>query len=161
MSLLTKEQKAHNLKIFKSRPCGECKECCIVLSIDEPGLKKEGGEPCQHLCATGCSIYKHRPSICKRFHCSYQLGVTNTRPDKLGAYIQITNLNPVMVEIYTKDAKITPEIFKELVHLKNNHKILHMNIAVYIPNKKESVKPEEILWHKDCDLRLLGFQGNR
>jgi hypothetical protein len=64
------------------RSCGPCRECCIVLTIDEVQTKADS--PCQHLCAKGCGIYEDRPHPCQIFECAWKRGLMgpNDRPDK-------------------------------------------------------------------------------
>ena len=55
--------------------CGECRACCVVLGFearpDELPFAKPAGEPCPHLCASGCAIYAARPPVCRRFRCAW------------------------------------------------------------------------------------------
>lgn len=32
---------------------------------------KAAGEPCPHLCTSGCAIYRNRPAVCARFQCAW------------------------------------------------------------------------------------------
>jgi len=76
--------------------CGECRECCIHLHINEPGWKKAAGDPCHHLAANGCgcSIYgkPEWPTLCRGYLCMWRSeewmsSRPNYRPDKLGVII--------------------------------------------------------------------------
>lgn len=68
-----------------NRTCGDCKVCCIVMSVRELG--KPYAFPCHHLCDSGCSIYNHRPMSCAGFACLWRQGAIDgegMRPDKSG-----------------------------------------------------------------------------
>lgn len=64
------------------RSCGECTACCTSHSVDEIG--KGHGEPCKHLCGTGCGIYADRPQSCQLYNCWYRAGKVPMRPDRCG-----------------------------------------------------------------------------
>jgi Fe-S-cluster containining protein len=49
--------------------CGSCAACCTAFNI--PVLEKPEGQPCQHLCETGCSIYRNRPDVCREYSCAW------------------------------------------------------------------------------------------
>jgi hypothetical protein len=75
----------------RPRTCGECRACCIVLGFEaRPGespFTKPAGEPCRHLCATGCEIYAQRPPVCVRFQCAWLQTPSLSaalRPDRCG-----------------------------------------------------------------------------
>ncbi len=66
----------------KTRNCGSCHACCIVLRIDsEPGystrfdngedIAKKAGVACRFLTSTGCGIYEVRPVVCRAFKCDW------------------------------------------------------------------------------------------
>ena len=65
--------------------CGDCRACCTLLPVD--AIEKPVNTRCQHVCATGCSIYQTRPDTCAEFDCAY-LQAENVpeslRPDKCG-----------------------------------------------------------------------------
>jgi hypothetical protein len=74
-----------------SRTCGECRACCVTLGFeakpDEASFAKPAGEPCRHLCATGCGIYPDRPPVCRRFGCAWLQEPSlpaSLRPDRSG-----------------------------------------------------------------------------
>lgn len=76
-------------------PCGECSACCVVLPIAEPEFVKPAGEPCKHLCGSGCELYEgpQWPRLCKVYFCGWRLDDwlnqrPNYRPDKLGVIFQ-------------------------------------------------------------------------
>lgn len=78
------------LQVSKNR-CGECRACCVVLPIAEPELVKPAGEPCKHLCGTGCQLYNSPqfPALCKEYLCLWRHDDwlnkrPDYRPDKLG-----------------------------------------------------------------------------
>lgn len=53
------------------RRCGPCRECCIVMSIEE--IDKPHDTACPHLCSKGCGIYDKRPGECAKFNCMWRL----------------------------------------------------------------------------------------
>lgn len=84
--------------------CGECQACCVVLPIAEPGFVKPAGEPCHHLCKTGCSLFgsPQLPRLCQEYFCGWRLDKwlnqrSLYRPDKLGVIFQF---NPGVLAIY-------------------------------------------------------------
>ena len=77
--------------------CGECRACCVVLPIAEPDLVKPAGEPCKHLCETGCGIYGRAewPTLCRKYYCGWRQDKWMSqrplyRPDTLGVIFQFT-----------------------------------------------------------------------
>ena len=74
------------------RPCGSCRECCIVLEVSE--LKKPRLKPCDLLCEAGCSIHgkEEREEICKTYQCGWSKGFFKDeyRPDKSGVIVHTT-----------------------------------------------------------------------
>jgi hypothetical protein len=73
------------------RTCGGCRACCITLGFEarpeESPFAKPAGEPCRHLCASGCGIYNDRPPVCRRFRCAWLQEATlpdSLRPDRCG-----------------------------------------------------------------------------
>lgn len=79
--------------LIPGRECGECRVCCVIFAIDEPGLSKEPGEPCRHICTAGCEIYASRPATCSSFHCAWRQTLAlpdSARPDQLGVLFYIT-----------------------------------------------------------------------
>ncbi len=76
--------------------CGGCQMCCLELPIATADLRKPAGEPCQHLCAAGCSLHgeTQRPQVCCTFLCGWRadpwLGRRpDYRPDRLGVIFQL------------------------------------------------------------------------
>jgi Putative zinc- or iron-chelating domain len=53
------------------RQCGQCSLCCKLLSV--PVLDKPGGQWCIYCKPqrNGCSIYDHRPDVCRTFACQW------------------------------------------------------------------------------------------
>lgn len=51
-----------------------------------PDVNKEANVQCQHVCESGCSIYKDRPKPCRDFQCAWLQGLLrdDQRPDRLG-----------------------------------------------------------------------------
>ncbi len=82
-----------------TRKCGDCQECCILLSIhdEESGFEKEPVKPCEHLCQTGCSIYEKKPKVCSGFYCMWAVDHVpgmfreTDRPDKIGILVVMNN----------------------------------------------------------------------
>lgn len=75
--------------------CGECRACCIVLPIAEPDFVKAAGEPCKHLCASGCSLFKSKelPELCRDYYCEWRIDKwfeqrPEYRPDIIGVIFQ-------------------------------------------------------------------------
>jgi hypothetical protein len=75
----------------RDRHCGECRACCIALGFEarpnEASFAKPAGEPCRHLCSTGCGIYADRPPVCRRFGCAWLREPSlpaSLRPDRSG-----------------------------------------------------------------------------
>ena len=70
--------------------CGSCTACCTHLPIPARIVSpaaKPAGEPCPHLCQSGCSIYQQRPDICARFQCAWLANgdwPEEWRPDRSG-----------------------------------------------------------------------------
>lgn len=56
-----------------TKPCGECRECCIHLPINFIDDFKPAHVPCDNLCESGCSIYDHRPNECEHFFCAWKV----------------------------------------------------------------------------------------
>src|SRR5262249_4542455 len=66
------------LPLVKGRECGSCHVGCRVYPI--PELDKPAGVPCDYVRSErGCSIYEHRPDVCRTYQCGWKL--TNTLPD--------------------------------------------------------------------------------
>lgn len=77
------------LPVIQPRSCGACDACCVIYSIDEPGLRKAQHERCAHARgADGCAVYETRPKTCRDFVCLWLkgLGAEGDRPD-LSGYI--------------------------------------------------------------------------
>ena len=56
-----------------SRQCGSCSLCCDVLEVAAVG--KPVNELCKHWqVGTGCTIYNHRPQMCRSFSCAWLQG---------------------------------------------------------------------------------------
>jgi Fe-S-cluster containining protein len=55
------------------RQCGSCSSCCTLLEVTEVG--KSVNEWCKHCDAgKGCTIYDHRPQMCRSFSCAWLQG---------------------------------------------------------------------------------------
>lgn len=77
-----------------NRTCGDCTVCCTVMGVHELG--KPYAFPSQHLCESGCSIYKVRPDSCVGFECLWRKGVIDgegMRPDKWGVMFAVGAMN--------------------------------------------------------------------
>jgi Fe-S-cluster containining protein len=76
------------MTVPRHRPCGSCSECCVLLSIKAPKLKKPMLTPCPHLAAPGpgCGIYRNRPRICRGYSCAWRDGLVEEQfsPDATG-----------------------------------------------------------------------------
>lgn len=93
--------------VISMNTCGECKACCVVLPIADPEIVKPAGEPCQHLCESGCGIYEKPewPQLCRDYFCAWRqvewLGTRPLyRPDKLGVIFQFHSEVLAIFEIY-------------------------------------------------------------
>lgn len=76
--------------LVKDRKCGSCSVCCTSLRINVPNLKKDAGVPCVNLRPQGgCSIYEHRPSLCKTWYCGWRMLPLepSIRPDRCNVVI--------------------------------------------------------------------------
>ena len=82
----------------KTKKCGSCNQCCISLTINEPGLQKEADIACANLSSDkGCSIYADRPQVCRGFQCGWITlpKLPNSfRPDKCGFMIDSGPTSP-------------------------------------------------------------------
>jgi hypothetical protein len=67
----------------EKRQCGGCSICCNIGGVATLG--KPAYADCEFRYASGCSIHPTRPQECRAFECTWKLGWTATRPDKLGA----------------------------------------------------------------------------
>lgn len=89
--------------------CGECTECCTVLSVKE--LDKPAYKKCSK-CFNECTIYASRPQSCKRFNCTWLLSgwKKEYRPDRLKMVFCTTSKGMVGIETernaYTNSSKI-------------------------------------------------------
>jgi len=55
------------------RQCGSCTACCTLLEVTAVG--KSVNEWCKHCDADkGCTIYDHRPQMCRSFSCAWLQG---------------------------------------------------------------------------------------
>jgi hypothetical protein len=70
---------------LSDRHCGECDVCCTILIVQE--LDKPEYTNCHHQ-NKGCMIYDTRPSICRKWSCSWVLNIIpgdeTIRPNNLG-----------------------------------------------------------------------------
>lgn len=68
------------------RPCGDCIACCVVAKIDTPELQKPEGVVCSKCSGKACTIYDHRPEVCRTFNCAWKRIPSmpiETRPERL------------------------------------------------------------------------------
>lgn len=57
----------------RARQCGSCNLCCDVLEVAQ--VAKPVNELCKHWeTGKGCTIYDHRPQMCRSFTCSWLQG---------------------------------------------------------------------------------------
>ncbi len=78
------------MELVNGRECGQCRVCCVALTIDTDELQKLPSVQCPHLCEKGCSIYEARPAVCQQYFCAWRhLGFLGDhwRPDKCGVLI--------------------------------------------------------------------------
>ena len=64
--------------------CGECRQCCKTLYINQPDIKKPSYNPCRNLCAAGCKVYWNRPKVCAGFKCNWLKSQATESPMDLG-----------------------------------------------------------------------------
>ncbi len=76
-------------RLVPGRECGECKVCCVTLSIDTPEIQKLAASPCRYSLGGGCDIYESRPPVCRAFFCGWRRSAAfpeNWRPDTSGIF---------------------------------------------------------------------------
>jgi hypothetical protein len=81
--------------------CGSCSLCCTVMKVELPEGDKPEGQPCQHLCSSGCgcSIYASRPAPCRDFECVWLVSQrvpevampAALRPDRVGVAMEVNS----------------------------------------------------------------------
>lgn len=109
MTLINCSTKAWHLIDTEKHPrtCGDCNVCCKLPPIppttfkNKP-FKKSGFTWCKN-CEIGikCKVYDDRPITCKIFECSYLVGLTIQRPNKLGFLAIMEAENSVQDKIIT------------------------------------------------------------
>lgn len=78
------------------RACGPCRVCCRLPDI--PELEKPINTWCRHIdqdrTDRACSIYDHRPGVCREFDCAWKQGLGGPldRPDILGVMWQTVTM---------------------------------------------------------------------
>jgi hypothetical protein len=81
--------------LVPGRGCAGCTECCEVLTIKTPELKKPPGVLCSHCQdGAGCQIYDSRPPVCRDFLCGWRhMEVLDDawRPDRCGIIVTFTD----------------------------------------------------------------------
>jgi Fe-S-cluster containining protein len=86
------------------RSCGDCKLCCKLPAINENGFVKEDYKMCDHCDVSktnGCTIYNTRPQVCRGFACSYVLGMTDLKPNKVGHFSFIERKESILESVLT------------------------------------------------------------
>ena len=76
-------------RLVPGRECGDCKICCVTLSIDAPEIQKKSNSPCRHSLGGGCDIYETRPPVCRAFFCGWRRSAAfpeDWRPDQSGIF---------------------------------------------------------------------------
>lgn len=71
-----------------ARQCGSCNRCCDILEVEQVG--KPVNELCRHWqTGTGCTIYDHRPQMCRSFMCGWLQGHLTDEwfPEKAGMVV--------------------------------------------------------------------------
>ena len=79
------------------RECGGCNVCCVVLTIDDPELRKVQGVRCTNaLPDNRCGIYDGRPGTCRTFLCGWRAfkWVRTSRPELSGVLVR-ASMRPV------------------------------------------------------------------
>lgn len=119
------------------RVCGGCHACCILPSLDEGGIQKNGGERCPKLNGIGkCSIYPGRPKTCREFKCGWLAGKlpegVEYRPDKLGLMVGAVEIEGfVAAQVYEvwKGAAETEERANKVVQM-----LMRENLVMLVDN---------------------------
>jgi hypothetical protein len=80
--------RAAQIHVIKSlapaNPCGECRQCCKTLYINEDGLRKPSHEWCRHADSeVGCMVYWKRPKPCREFACLWLKSQVTDAPQPL------------------------------------------------------------------------------
>jgi hypothetical protein len=90
---ICKQGDSTETRLVEGRSCGTCDVCCVMLTIEDPELKKVQGYRCPHLKPKqGCSIYATRPHTCRTFYCGWrQLKWVreSLRPDRSGVLVKL------------------------------------------------------------------------
>jgi hypothetical protein len=80
--------------LVPGRACDGCSECCIIMTIDAPELRKLSGERCHNLLPTNrCGLYETRPNGCRTFFCGWRMlkwVKTELRPDISGVMVTLS-----------------------------------------------------------------------
>lgn len=97
-------------KIAPVNPCGECRQCCKTLYINEDGLHKPSHQWCRHADGkAGCMIHWKRPKPCRRFECLWlesqrtdQPMADELRPDRSKVVLthDTTDGDPELIEVH-------------------------------------------------------------
>jgi hypothetical protein len=75
----------------RARQCGSCSACCTLLEVTDVG--KSANEWCKHCDAgKGCTIYHHRPQMCRSFSCAWLQGHLNDEwfPETAGMVVHFS-----------------------------------------------------------------------
>ena len=97
------------------KACGGCTECCRG-PLPVPELDISQGNPCRHLCETGCGDYENRLEVCRIFSCVWKTNFVrdDLRPDKARAICKWTEDGSLLlVPIDAKVPMMTIERWKD------------------------------------------------
>ena len=130
------------------RHCGECRECCIHVGVEE--LDKKAGVSCKHLCSRGCSIYENRPKGCADFACMWLIGAfgQNDKPSKTGVccWISYTGImldsegNKVLTLYVSHRKKLSKKIHDWMIAMSYQYPVIQT------PVKGNSPRHRTIWW---------------
>ena len=88
--LIERTQRYVLSQVSPTNHCGECRQCCKTLYINEDGLTKPSHQWCNHCDqSAGCMIHWKRPKPCRTYECIWLKSQktdtpmsTELRPDK-------------------------------------------------------------------------------
>lgn len=130
------------LRKVTGRHCGGCTLCCFILGIDAPDLIKPPDSKCKHCAAgKGCTIYDHRPDLCRSFYCKWlidpSLDDTWYPPTARIVINMVSNAdgsNPCLV------FEVDPRRADRWLKTPYFEKISQIALGIYVTNEKSDVK---------------------
>ena len=92
------------------RACGDCSQCCRVLSIYVDELSPQG-HWCNFCTQPGCSIYNTRiPSFCKNYNCGWIQNENipeDLKPNRSGVVLEVLDNNPNTTKFWIDEKNFT------------------------------------------------------